>query len=203
MPADEYVNSDHPVQAVLGKRAAILQERLGNAATFQKRVEIADGSISRWGGSDPDSTIARVADEIVRNHGTCRMDSVAHGTGLSMRSFQRQFQEHVGVSAKLFSRIVRFEAALKTKAGFPHVSWMQMAHKFGYTDQMHMIHDFRQLSGSTPAKILEKASPLFEPQMDPLPTTTRIGYFCDSLGILPIPCASYIRTPVSLNGGDS
>jgi AraC-like DNA-binding protein len=31
---------------------------------------------------------------------------------------------------------------------------MDIAHDLGYHDQMHMVHDFRQLSGSTPSGVL-------------------------------------------------
>jgi AraC-like DNA-binding protein len=167
LPASDHVDCDYPVQAVLDRSASILQQKLGNTRTFQERVAIADECISSWGIRAPArDAIEHVAAEIFRNHGACRIEALANDTGLSMRSFQRLFQQRVGVPAKLFSRIVRFEAALKTKAVFPRLSWTHIAHKFGYADQMHMIHDFRQLSGKTPTGILEQASPLFEPQID-------------------------------------
>ncbi len=167
LPAFEHVDCDHASHAVLGATASALEQRLGNACTFEERVRIADEFIFNRSlqvpAADP---IERVAKEIVRHHGTCRIDSLAHHTGLSMRSFQRMFQHRVGVPAKLFSRIVRFEAALKTKAALPDLSWTLVAHKFGYHDQMHMIHDFRQISGETPSGILEQASPVLAPQID-------------------------------------
>jgi hypothetical protein len=55
----------------------------------------------------------------------------------------------------------RFEAALKTKAAFPHLSWTMVAHDFGYHDQMHMIHDFQHLSGETPTGILRAGGSCF------------------------------------------
>lgn len=167
LPACDHVDCDYPMQAVLGSSASILKQKLGNARTFQERVAIADEWISSWGIRDPAmDAIECVVAEIFRNHGACRIEALANDTSLSMRSFQRLFQQRVGVPAKLFSRIVRFEAALKTRTIFPRLSWTHIAHRFGYADQMHMIHDFRQLSGETPTGILEQASPLFEPQID-------------------------------------
>ena len=71
-----------------------------------------------------------------------------------MGNFQRVFLERVGVSPKLFSRIVRFEAALKSKTASPHVSWTTVAQECGFHDQMHLIHDFRQFSGEIPTNVL-------------------------------------------------
>jgi transcriptional regulator GlxA family with amidase domain len=72
-------------------------------------------------------SIELAAHEIMRNDGRCRIDFLAHHTGLSIRNFQKMFRENVGVSPKLYSRIVRFEAALRTKAASPHMSWMTIA----------------------------------------------------------------------------
>ena len=115
---------------------------------FQKRVQIADQFITKHSFRPQTAdSIELAANEIVSNHGGCRIDSLAHDTGLSIGSFQRMFKQRIGVSPKLYARIVRFESALKTKAACPHISWTTIAHEFGYHDHMHMIHDFEQFSG--------------------------------------------------------
>jgi hypothetical protein len=43
------------------------------------------------------------------------------------------------VHPKLFARIVRFEAALDSKARSLGKSWTDVAHEFGYYDQMHLL----------------------------------------------------------------
>ncbi len=57
---------------------------------------------------------------------------------------------------KLFARIVRFESALEYKARFDTKLWTEVAHTFGYYDQMHMVHDFADLGGSTPLETLHQ-----------------------------------------------
>jgi AraC-like DNA-binding protein len=170
LPAVETINRDHAAHAVLGAGVSELREMLGNAHTFQERVQIADQFIIRRSSRAHAAGLIEVAaDEIVLNHGGCRIDSLAQHTGLSIRSFQRMFQQRIGVSAKLYSRIVRFESALKTKTASPQLSWMKVAHQFGYHDQMHMIHDFRQLSGEAPTSLLVKAEPVLGPQIESVP----------------------------------
>jgi AraC-like DNA-binding protein len=70
------------------------------------------------------------------------------------------FSAHIGhenaVLPKLHARILRFEAALDSRARFPGRSWTDVAHAFGYYDQMHMIHDFQRFTGDTPSKILRE-----------------------------------------------
>ena len=170
LPAVETVNRDYAADAVLGAELSELKEMLGNAQTFQERVQIADRLIIRRSSrAHAAGLVEWAANAIVLNHGGDRIDFVAQHTGLSVRSFQRMFQQRIGVSAKLYSRIVRFESALKTKAAAPHLSWMKVAHHFGYHDQMHLIHDFRQLGGETPRSLLLSAEPVFGPQIESIP----------------------------------
>jgi AraC-like DNA-binding protein len=162
VPGIKITDCDYGAHAVLGSGASELQQRLGNARSFQERVQIADHFIASQSLSRPGrDSIELAANEIMRNHGRSRIDFLAHQTALSIRNFQRMFRERVGVPPKAYSRIVRFEAAVRAKAASPHVSWMTIAHEFGYHDQMHLIHDFRQLSGDTPSGTLGQAGLVF------------------------------------------
>ena len=57
----------------------------------------------------------------------------------------------VGLSAKLFAKITRFQMALDAKLRRPDRLWISIARGFGYHDQMHMLHDFQHLGGATPS----------------------------------------------------
>ncbi len=62
---------------------------------------------------------------------------------------------------KLFARIARFEAALEIKPRFASRSWTDVAHDFGYYDQMHMIHDFAEFTGEPPTETLTQLERVF------------------------------------------
>lgn len=165
LPVFDLTNCNHAADSVLGSAWSELKQRLGEARSFQERVQLADGFIavqnSRASARD---SIELAANEILRSHGRCRIDALAHHTGFSMRNFQRIFRESVGFSPKLFCRIVRFEAALRSKNAFPHISWTTVAQECGYHDQMHLIHEFRQFSGGTPTELLGETNPIFLPK---------------------------------------
>lgn len=78
----------------------------------------------------------------------------AHRAGLSVRQFERRFTQQIGMRPKLYARIARFEAALNYKARSPAQNWTEIAHHFGYSDQMHLVHDFREFSGESPTTTL-------------------------------------------------
>jgi AraC-like DNA-binding protein len=163
LPVRNLTNCNHPAHAVLGAAVSQLRQQIGGAQTFQERVQLADRFIAtHLFGAPVRDAIELAANEIFRHSGRCRVDSLARHTGFSMRNFQRVFSERTGVSPKLFSRIVRFEAALKLKTASPRSSWMTIAQECGFHDQMHLVHDFRQFSGETPTGILVDARPAFE-----------------------------------------
>lgn len=75
-------------------------------------------------------------------------------SGLSQRQFECKFIEQVGVSPKLYSRIIRLNYALQVKVTRPHLSWTDVTYEAGYFDQMHLVKDFKSLAGETPARFL-------------------------------------------------
>ena len=110
--------------------------------------------------------ISAAAAQILCAAGNARVAALASDAGLSMRQFERCFMQQVGVHPKLYARIVRFEAALDRKARSSTKSWTDVAHEFGYYDQMHMVHDFESLSGGTPTKILNEVEVVFRGEIE-------------------------------------
>jgi len=99
LPAIDITDCDYAAHPVLGSAVSELQQRLGTARSFQERVQIANQCIARQSLTAPvHDSIELAAHEIMRNDGRCRIDFLAHHTGLSVRCFQRMFRERVGVS---------------------------------------------------------------------------------------------------------
>ena len=87
---------------------------------------------------------------IERSRGAIRIESLASSLGVSRQHLASQFQARVGLSAKLFARVCRFQhASASLRHGAPR-DLAALAIELGYYDQPHMIHEFRELAGSTP-----------------------------------------------------
>jgi methylphosphotriester-DNA--protein-cysteine methyltransferase len=167
LPIPELTNQNLAAHAVIGPKISQLRQRLGEARSFEERVQLANAFIVELSSERPSNrSIELAASEILRSQGNCKVDLLAHHTGFSMRNFQRRFRECVGISPKLYARIVRFESVLKAKAAAPQISWMNAAHQVGYHDQMHMIHDFREFSAGTPTGMFGHAEQAFTPHAD-------------------------------------
>jgi AraC-like DNA-binding protein len=154
VPAVELTNGDFNGQEVLGQRIDELYGRLGEVSAFHDRVHVADGFLTALRPATASvSAIVRTARAMIRNNGSVRISEIAHQTGLGLRQFERRFDQEIGVSPRLYARIIRFEAALQRRAVSPTTPWTDIAHDMGYHDQMHMVHDFARLAGDSPGGI--------------------------------------------------
>jgi AraC-like DNA-binding protein len=70
---------------------------------------------------------------------------------LSPRQFERNFIRRIGISPKLFNRIVRFEHVLKLKKETIDKSWIATAVDCGYTDTSHLFREFKEFANFPPA----------------------------------------------------
>jgi AraC-like DNA-binding protein len=79
---------------------------------------------------------------------------------LGKKQFEREFYLHVGMNPKEYSRIVRFQKALKQmQHGQGRINQAYLAYSNGYADQSHLIREFKRLCGYTPLSLLEVATP--------------------------------------------
>lgn len=154
VPISVSLNSYHDVTCLIAG-ISLLWEQLSEACSFATRVTIVEAYLlSRISHVTP-SIDMRAANLILRSRGMLRVERLAEACNLSMRQFERRFIAAVGISPKAFARIARFESALDAKISMPERSWCDIAHTFGYYDQMHMVHDFEQITGLSPGTLMK------------------------------------------------
>jgi AraC-like DNA-binding protein len=71
-------------------------------------------------------------------------------TGYSHRRVVALFREAVGLGPKLFCRVRRFQRVLEALRTHPATGWAELALAAGYSDQAHLVREFRAFSGLTP-----------------------------------------------------
>jgi AraC-like DNA-binding protein len=166
VPAEELTNNDFDGEAVLGRRFGELERRLGDVSSFSDRVRIADQYLcARRPALDCMGAVAHSASQVLLSAGCVRVSDLADAAGLGIRQFERRFRHEIGITPKLYARIVRFEAALRHKATAPSMQWTDIAQDLGYHDQMHMVHDFNRLSGGSPAAICGQLDMFVHPEL--------------------------------------
>jgi AraC-like DNA-binding protein len=69
---------------------------------------------------------------------------------LSERTLERRFKQSIGISAKLFSRICRFQESLNQLRKNKYDKLSDIAYENGYADQSHFIRSFKEFTGVSP-----------------------------------------------------
>jgi AraC-like DNA-binding protein len=109
------------------------------------------------GGPALDPAVRWATAQIDRCHGAISIAAIRGRLGLSASRFSSSFQSQIGVKPKLYARLVRFRHVSDLlRQGAPAAEAALLA---GYFDQPHMTHEFRDLSGLTPAEYLARRNP--------------------------------------------
>ena len=116
-------------------------------AALEGIVQIADAG--RVAAAREVAAVARVAetDRSVR-----RVEDLSALAGVTERTLQRMFAEHAGLTPAWVIRRYRIlDAAEQARLHGVEVSWADLAADLGYSDQAHLVRDFRTHLGTTPA----------------------------------------------------
>ena len=113
------------------------------------RARLAEGTL-------PDPAVLRAV-RLLRAP-RARVDAVAAELGLSPRTLHRRVAAQVGYGPKQLQRVFRFQRFL---AALPRLAerrgraaLAELAAELGYADQSHLGRDCRELTGTSPARLL-------------------------------------------------
>lgn len=152
VPASVIAEGIVTLHDVIGQRAAQIEERVLSGPDDRALQRLAEVLLSWSASSEPNQLIARAVGAVRAAGGMSRMDAVASAANISARKLERNFLEHVGISPKTYSRLVRFDRAARGIAARVGVPWSRFALEHGYSDQAHFINEFKEFAGITPVE---------------------------------------------------
>jgi AraC-like DNA-binding protein len=133
-----------PLDDVCGP--AGLTERMLNARTTSERVACIERVLHERLPSHA-STIDLLATAVAEGYMPAREAQVE--SGYCERQWQRVFRQRTGVGPKMLERIGRFRRALQLSE---YCSWADVAAQCEYSDQAHLVRDFREFTGEPPTR---------------------------------------------------
>jgi AraC-like DNA-binding protein len=148
----ELVNRIVELPRIFGLDADIIGEEMIKKDYFLKQNFIKrllhDADLPFMTG---DTTYNHAAAIIEAYGGQIQVGTVTRILGVSNRTLERKFRNILGFPPKMFIRLVRFQKVLeklRSNQSLPQLA--DIAYEFGYADQSHFIHDFKELSGYLP-----------------------------------------------------
>ena len=152
IPASEITNQMVNFVDFIGNEGKELEERIMLAANNDLRIQVLSAFLeSKLMINDyTDLAISSCITRIIHSKEIENVTKLASLANLSTRQFERRFVDYAGFTPKFYSRLIRFQAAVK-KFGGNFTSLTDVAHECGYYDQSHFIREFKEFSGYTPA----------------------------------------------------
>jgi AraC-like DNA-binding protein len=135
---------------------SLLEETLAEATDSAERVEwIQAFLLRRVRGDTPDTVVHQAVLQLCRNP-NWSAPRLASSLDISERQLSRRFHAMVGTSLKQFARVARIGKAIAARRrGW---GWADIAHACGFSDQAHLINNFKFMAGEPPEALFRAAS---------------------------------------------
>lgn len=145
---------------LLGDGIARLRHALLEQRDPQRRLAVLDAWLRRKLRPEPAPAAVLQALQALRSEpGVARIATIVRDTGVSPRRFATLFQQQVGMSAKRYARLLRFQTVVAAAHRREAVDWAAVAADCGFYDQPHLVREFRVFSGLTPGQYLAQQGP--------------------------------------------
>lgn len=164
IPAIKIVNENFCADEVLGREINSIQQQLGDCDDLHGRLSILENWMLAKAASA--SSEIRLWDKIEQKFRSCDFKSrsdLPSALGYSYKHSLSLITEMTGLHPKSISRIYRLDSLVASISKQSSINWAGIAYQFGYSDQSHMIREFKSFTGFTPKefKSLSWFTPIF------------------------------------------
>ncbi len=151
-------NRNFPVDAFFRRIEQALLPVLFDEPTLEGKIRAAEPVLLALLRADKaDVTVLNAIHHLLITDGRARIGEVSAALALSPRQLERRFDAAMGVSPKTFASLVRYQRLWQDMVLSPGFSPLDAVDKYGYTDQAHLLHDFRSRHLMSPKEALEFA----------------------------------------------
>jgi AraC-like DNA-binding protein len=146
-------NSMESLELIWGQEGRIIEEQVNEAQTTEERILIIENTLLKIlaAGKGFDPAFEAATKVIIENKGLISIERITEIVSIKSRRLERKFQQSLGITPKVFSRIIRFQNLMKTLKKEKMSRLLDTAFSFGYYDQSHLNHDFKEFSGKSPS----------------------------------------------------
>lgn len=170
LPAAKLAATVVELDAVMGRDAARLCDRLASASTWSERFDVLDAVLAAAAGrvqlAPPRAEVVHAWHRLVAAGGSIPVGSLASELGWSRRHLGERFRTEIGLAPKAVARVVRFERARRLLERPEGPGLAQVAAIAGYYDQAHLNREWRSLAGCSPTTWMAEELPSVRSELD-------------------------------------
>ena len=139
-----------------GKDICTLEERLFETRSELEQVDlIQDFFMNKLHSIDKtrDAAFDYYVELILKSKGQVSIEELINHTNVSKKTIERKFTQNLGLTPKMYCRIVRIFHALKIPQSTDDtLKFSSIAYDNGFYDQTHFIKEVKRFTGMTPKK---------------------------------------------------
>jgi AraC-like DNA-binding protein len=129
-----------------------LEKEMLKGTDTETRVQIAEKEMQAWvkNITTPNEIINNAIKQILERQGNIPVTEMRKNLFVSERVLQRLFLKYIGLSPKIYARIIRFNFIFQLIEN-GETTWADLAYDSGYFDQSHLIKNFKSFTGEEPS----------------------------------------------------
>lgn len=156
IPATEIQDRNFQADDVLGWEINQLRQQLGEQTEGMEQIALMSDWIQRRANKGFHSAFAwKKIDHYLRKPHFLIKQSLPEISGYSHKHSVHLITKMCGLSPKMVHRIYRLRNIFSYPNLLPDHSWAQITYELGYSDQSHLIREFKFFTGFTPRELLE------------------------------------------------
>jgi AraC-like DNA-binding protein len=159
---DRLYNRTLPLEDVLPRQQIEhIQNVLADEHSIQRQFVAVERFLSSRIQPQTGTTISPQIEAAVnlirRSEGRASVAAIARHAAMSQSTLERRFRTAVGATPKTVSRLARLQHICRLWDAGKNLT--EIAFEAGYSDQPHMVHDFRLFTGASPEAFFSQATP--------------------------------------------
>lgn len=135
-----------------------LERQVAKASSFETCVAAAESFFALPTLPEEAALVRDVVERLEEDHSFVRVEQAAALAGVDVRTLQRLFRRHVGVTPKWVLARYRLHEAAARLIETPKLSLARLAVELGYADQAHFTRDFTSVVGRSPRVVAKRVS---------------------------------------------
>ncbi len=123
----------------------VIRPKLLELKTLQEKASFVEKLlINRLSDARENTVVNNTIQNILIRKGFLDISNLAKESFVSIRQLERLFHEYVGITPKKMSNLIRYQFLWRNILYEPDFNVLSAVHKFGYTDQSHLLREFKR-----------------------------------------------------------
>lgn len=123
----------------------IIRPELLELKTLQEKASFVEKLLlRRLSDAKENAVVNNAIQNILINKGSLDVSNLAKASFVSTRQLERLFNEYIGITPKKLSNLIRYQFLWRNILYEPDFDVLSAVHKYGYTDQSHLLREFKR-----------------------------------------------------------